>query len=107
MTVLTHFNIWHCHKMAQACVQLHDKTKQKLTLLGFTFIQIIYKPSVHISQRTHTMSIIKINTLMTFREVIGSYCVSHVKQKYTIWKNMDFLNVTEGGIYTYQWALNS
>jgi hypothetical protein len=44
---------------------------------------------------------------MTFREVIGSYCVSHVKQKYTIWKNMDFLNVTEGGIYTYQWALNS
>lgn len=41
---------------------------------------------------------------MTFMEIIGSYCENHVKQKYTIWKNMDFLNVPEGGTYTLQWA---
>jgi len=46
------------------------------------------------------MSIIKFNTLMTFTEITGSYCENHVKQKCTIWKNIDFLNVTEGGMYT-------
>jgi hypothetical protein len=66
----------------------------------------MYKNAVPISKTTQSISLRKVNQLMLFREISGVYHEKHTKHINMLWKNVEFLNVTVGGVYGYHWPLN-
>jgi hypothetical protein len=68
------------------------------------FVQVLYKRSVHTSQRTHPMYIIKTGPSVLFRVIISVYsdnCAAYVN---TLWQQTaEFYNVAFGGTYNPHW----
>jgi hypothetical protein len=40
---------------------------------------------------------------MLFRGIARVYCENRAKHKYIVCKNVEILDVTAGGLYSYQW----
>jgi hypothetical protein len=69
-------------------------------------MQLIFKNSVPTSKKTQRVSIIKINWLMLFREIIAVYSENHMESINTLCEqNVELLNVKAGGRYSYHCAL--
>jgi hypothetical protein len=49
----------------------------------------------------------KVKSVNVFKEVIDVYSQSQINHKSTLFvQSAEFINVTEGGTYSYHWALN-
>jgi ectoine hydroxylase-related dioxygenase (phytanoyl-CoA dioxygenase family) len=42
---------------------------------------------------------------MLYREIIAVCSEIHTKHKYTVWQNVEFVNVKPDGAYSNHWAL--
>jgi hypothetical protein len=64
-----------------------------------------YIYSVRTAQKTHSVSVIKINQLMLYREIIAVCSEIHTKHINTLCgQNVELWNVKLGGTYSDHWA---
>jgi hypothetical protein len=65
-----------------------------------------FKNSVRTAKKTQHFTITKINWLTLFKEIIAVYSENHIKPMNALsGKNVELLNIKEGGTYSYHWAL--
>jgi len=84
------FIIRICHDARSSKSQLNRCCPLKFWKLVFTWIT--FKAPVRTAQKTHPVSVIKINQLVLYREIIAVCSQSHKTHKYTVWAELRITN---------------
>jgi hypothetical protein len=79
---------------------------EKLSKGNTKLIFIIFKYSVRTAKKTQLVSMITINWLTLFREIIAVYCENNMKRRHSR-QSTELLSVQAGGAYSYHCAFMS